>query len=157
MPSWLRQAPVAQLKDFRECLINSNQARHDLKALLGEIQNLEDFARTRLRAAMSAQFFTLIADENAILVREWKNHHLLGLIKTHARTTRQTLLEGALQNFEASEAQEGGMETDTAIYNVTASGEVPSPITGPAFAKFCRNLDLGGQYLAHIFSVLEPS
>lgn len=157
VPSWLRQAPASQLKDFRDCLINSNLARHDLKALLGEIQSPEDFARPRLRAALTAQFFTLIADENAILVREWKNHHLLGLIKTHARTTRQTLLEAALQNFEASEAQEGGMETGTAIYNVTATGEVSSSITGPAFAKFCRNLDLGGQYLAHIFSALEPS
>lgn len=70
LPPWLRKVPAAQLKDFRDCLINSNQARHDLKALLGEIQSPEDFARPRLRAALTAQFFTLIDDENAILVRE---------------------------------------------------------------------------------------
>ena len=157
LPPWLRQAPTWLLKDFRDSLINSNQARHDLNMLLDEIQSPEDYARPRLRVMLTRRFFGLIDDENAILVREWKNHHLLGLIKNHARTTRQTLLEAALQNFEASEAVDGGMEAGTAIYNVTPSGEVLSTIGATAFAKFCRRLDLGGKYLAHVFSVLEPS
>ena len=157
LPPWLRQAPASLLQDFRDSLIKSNRARHDLKALLDEIQSPEDYARPIMRVMLTRRFFGLIDNENAILVREWKNHHLLGLIKTHVRTTRQTLLEAALQNFEASEAVEGGMEAGTAIYNVTPNGEQPSTISAIAFAKFCRRLDLGGKYLAHIFSILEPS
>ncbi len=157
LPSWLRQAPTWLRKDFRDCLLNSNQARHNLKMLLDEIQSPEDYARPRLRTRLTERFFGLIDDENAILVREWKNHHLLGLIKNHARTTRQTLLEAALQNFEASETQEGGLEAGTAIYNVAPSGEALSTISATEFAKFCRRQDLGGKYLAHVFSVLEPS
>ena len=154
LPPWLRQAPASLLQDFRDSLIKSNRARHDLKALLDEIQSPEDYARPILRVMLTRRFFGLIDNENAILVREWKNHHLLGLIKTPVRTTRQTLLEAALQNFEASEAVEGGMDAGTAIYNVTPNGEQPSTISAIAFAKFCRRLDLGGKYLAHIFSIL---
>ncbi|MFL1476208.1 dermonecrotic toxin domain-containing protein [Pseudomonas grimontii] len=157
LPSWLSQAPASALTDFRDSLISSNQARHDLKALLDELKSPEDFARPLLREALSSRFFGLVNDENAILVREWKNHHLLGLIKTHARTTRQTLLEAALQNFEASEAEDGGMETGTTLYNVTRDREVESLASATSFAELCRTQDLGGKYLAHISSVLEPT
>ena len=47
LPPWLRQAPTWLLKDFRDSLINSNQARHDLNMLLDEIQSPEDYARPR--------------------------------------------------------------------------------------------------------------
>lgn len=157
LPTWLSQAPTAVFKAFRSSLINSNQARHDLKELLDELQSPEAFARPLLRERLKSWFFGLIEDENAILVREWKNHHLLGLINTHAKTTRQTLLEAALQNFEASEAEAGGMEPGTAIYNVVQGGEVKTIISAQSFAQSCRELDLGGQYLEHIKSVLEPA
>ncbi|AZF51043.1 hypothetical protein C4J85_0530 [Pseudomonas sp. R4-34-07] len=157
LPAWLTQAPASQLADFRRDLISSNQARHDLKALMDELQNPEEFARPLLRQTLRTEFFGLQDDENAILSREWKNHHLLGLIRTHARTTRQTLLEAALQNFEATEAETGGMETGSAIYNPGPTGEVLSIIAATRFASVCRNLDIGSQYLAHIDNVLEPA
>lgn len=157
LPAWLSKAPAQLREDFRSSLISSNQSRHDLKALLDDVQSPETFARPLLREKLKAWFYTLIEDENAILSREWKNHHLLGLIKNHARTTRQTLLEAALQNFEASEAQVGGMETGTAIFNVTKTHEVPSTICATSFAAFCRELDLGSQYREHINKVLEPA
>lgn len=157
LPEWLRHAPSALRKDFRSSLISSNQSRHDLKALLDQVQSPEEFARALLREKLHSWFFGLVDDENAILSREWKNHHLLGLIRNHAKTTRQTLLEAALQNFEASEAEADGMETGTAIVNVTKTGEVPSAVSAVSFAHFCRQLDIGGQYLKHISQILEPA
>ncbi|MPR04639.1 hypothetical protein F0169_22740 [Pseudomonas sp. MAFF 212408] len=157
LPVWLSQAPAPLRADFRSSLISSNQSRHDLKALLDELQSPETFARPLLRATLKAWFFGFIEDENAILSREWKNSHLLGLIKSHAKTTRQTLLEAALQNFEASEAELDGMETGTAIINVTTAGEVPCTILATSFARTCRALDLGSHYLKHIGNVLEPA
>ncbi len=157
LPAWLSQAPASLRADFRSSLISSHQARHDLKALLDELQSPETFARPLLRKTLRTWFFGFIENENAILSREWKNHHLLGLIKNHAKTTRQTLLEAALQNFEASEAQVDGMETGTAIINVTQAGEVPCDILATSFARACRELDLGSQYLKHIGNVLEPA
>ncbi|MBP1127476.1 MULTISPECIES: dermonecrotic toxin domain-containing protein [Pseudomonas] len=157
LPSWLSEAPEQLRRSFRSSLISSNQARHDLDALLDAIQSPEAFARKLLREKIRSWFFGLVTNEDAVLSREWKNHHLLGLIKNHAKTTRQTLLEAALQNFEASEAEAGGMEIGTAIFNPTDSGEVPSAVCATAFARFCRKLDIGGQYLKHISDVLEPA
>ncbi|MCF4976818.1 hypothetical protein GIW56_00285 [Pseudomonas gessardii] len=157
LPAWLIQAPSSLREAFRASMTASNQARHDLKALLDELQSPEDFARPLLRASLQSWFFGFITDENALLVREWKNHHLLGLIKTHAKTTRQTLLEAALQNFEAAEAEPGGMEDGTALHNMTNAGEVLTSASPAAFARLCRELDLGAKYLTHISSILEPS
>ncbi|KRP58365.1 dermonecrotic toxin domain-containing protein [Pseudomonas trivialis] len=156
VPIWLSQAPAQLRQDFRNSLISSNQARHDLNELLGTLQSPEAFARELLREKIRAWFFGLVTNEDAILCREWKNHHLLGLIKNHAKTTRQTLLEAALQNFAASEAEVGGMEIGTAIFNSTASGEVPTLVYATTFARFCRELDIGGRYLKHISNILEP-
>lgn len=157
LPAWITQAPANLLKDLRESLVSSNQSRHDIKALLDELKNPQDFARPLLRAALRSRFFGLLDDENAVLIREWKHHHLLGLIKNHAKTTRQTLLEAALQNFEAPEAQNGGMETGTGLYNITRTGDVLTQASATTFAEMCRTLDLGGQYLKHITQVLEPT
>ncbi|MCF5653990.1 hypothetical protein GIV46_03050 [Pseudomonas poae] len=157
IPTWVIKAPAQVREDFRNSLIKSNQARHDLKDLLGTIQSPQEFARALLHGKIRTWFFGLVTNEDAILSREWKNHHLLGLIKNHARTTRQTLLEAALQNFEASEAETGGMEIGTVIFNQTDSGEVPSTVCAPLFARFCRELDIGGQYSKHISHVLEPA
>ena len=157
LPTWLSQAPAQLRADFRSSLISSNQSRHDLKALLGELQSPEAFARPLLREELKSWFFSLVENENAILSREWKNHHFLGLIKNHARTTRQTLLEAALQNFEASEAESGGMEDGTVIFNVTKAAEAQCTVSATSFALFCRELDLGSQFMKHLGSVLEPA
>ncbi|WP_338515048.1 hypothetical protein VRC24_02495 [Pseudomonas poae] len=139
IPTWLIKAPAQVREDFRNSLIKSNQARHDLKDLLGTIQSPQEFARALLHGKIRIWFFGLVTNEDAILSREWKNHHLLGLIKNHAKTTRQTLLEAALQNFEASEAETGGMEIGTVIFNQTDSGEVPSTVCAPCSRAFVAN------------------
>lgn len=156
LPAWLNQAPADLRQDFRDCLLASNQSRHAMKALLDELKSPQDFARPLLRDALTTQFFGLLEGENALLVREWKHHHLLGVIKNHAKTTRQTLLEAALQNFEASETVSGGMEAGTGLFNVSKNGEVLTQASPAEFAGMCRSLDLGGKYLDHLNEVLEP-
>lgn len=84
------------LEALRQHLVSSNQSRHDIKELLDELKSPEAFARPLVRDAIRKNFSGLVKDENALLVREWKSSHLLGLIKTHDKTTEQTLLEAAL-------------------------------------------------------------
>jgi hypothetical protein len=156
LPSWIKNAPSATLAELRQYLIHSNQSRHDIKEILNDLKSPEAFARPLVRAAIRKNFFELLKDENALLVREWKNTHLLGLIKTHDKTTEQTLLEAALQNFEASEAVDKGMEQGTGLYNVNATGKILTSASATGFAAVCRQLDVGGQYLEHIKEILEP-
>lgn len=144
------------LRELRQHLVSSNQARHDVKELLDELKSPEAFARPLVRKAIRENFPGFLKDENALLVREWKNSHLLGLIKTHQKTTQQTLLEAALQNFETSEAEDGGMEQGTGLYNVTQTGTVLTSGSPTRFAGVCRQLDIGGLYSQHVNEVLQP-
>lgn len=153
LPTWLARAPEAMRKALRDSLIRSNQSRHDLQALLHRLQSPEAFARPLLRNALRRKFYGLLNDEKSLLRREWKNHHLFGLIKTHARTTEQTLLEAALQNFDADEAQEGGMEAGSGVYS---NSGIRNPISPAQFASFCRTLDIGRYYQYHLDQVLGP-
>lgn len=157
LPSWIKTAPAATLRELRQHLISSNQARHDVKGLLDELKSPEVFARPLVHEAIREHFSGILKDENALLVREWKNSHLLGLIKTHYKTTEHTLLEAALQNFEASEAENGGMEQGSGLYNVSQAGRVLTSIAPTRFAGVCRQLDIGGQYLKHVNEVLQPT
>jgi hypothetical protein len=157
LPAWIHKVPPDVRADFRDSLLGSNQARHDLQALFHRLQSPAAFAAPLLREALKTWLFGLLTDENALLVREWKHHHLLGLIRNHEKTTRQTLLEAALQNFEAEEAAADGMEKGTALYNITDKVETLSPVSPATFATLCRRLDLGAQYLKHINDVLEPT
>ncbi len=152
LPSWLTRAPEAVRKALRDSLIKNNQSRHDLKEFLHQLQGPEAFARPLLRRALRRKFPASYIDGTAILSREWKHHHLLGLIKTHARTTEHSLLEAALQNFEAEEAQEDGMEEGSCIYT---SKRLRSAVSPTQFAELCRDLDLGGRYQEHLDQVLD--
>ncbi len=157
LPAWLTSAAQPLRNSLRASLIRCNQTRHDVQALLSTLQSPEDFARPILARTLQATFFGQLDAQRSVLVREWKNHHLLGLIRTHASTTEQPLIAAALQNFEPAEAEEDGMEVGSALYTVTRHGRERSPFTAVFFAQLCRNLDIGGLYLKHIEKTLAPA
>lgn len=157
LPAELIRSPEPIRKAFRDTLIKSNQSRHDLQAFLQRLENPEAFARPRLKEALKRKFYGLLDDEKSLLVREWKHHHLLGLIKNHAQTTEHSLLEAALQNFEAEEAEDGGMEKGSRLYTLIHGRRDPNPIRPTELAAFCRDLDIGRHYQAHLEQVLGPT
>lgn len=157
LPTWLARAPADIRTALRNSLLKGNQSRHQLQAVFDRIQSPEAFALPLLEQAMKSEYLTLLDAKTSILVREWKTSHLLGLLHTHARTTEQSLLEAALQNFEASEAEDDGMEAGSKILNTSASGRIDTLQSPTLFAGFCRRLDLGGKYLNHIRAVIKSS
>jgi len=157
LPTWLTDSPADTRAALRANLLKSNQSRHKIQELIRQLQSPEAFAFPLFEQALRREYLTLLNAKTSVLVREWKNHHLFGLLRTHARTTEQSLLEAALQNFEASEAEDGGMETGTELFNITQDSRFPSLISATLFAGFCRKLDLGGQYLKHIRTVISTN
>jgi hypothetical protein len=146
LPTWLVEAAADIRAALRDSLLKSNQSRHQLRAILARIQSPEAFALPLLEKALKSEYLTLLNAKTSILVREWKASHLLGLLHTHARTTEQSLLEAALQNFEASEAQDDGMDAGSGIFNTSPSGRIDTLQSPTLFAGFCRRLDLGEKY-----------
>lgn len=154
LPDWLKKASTSLRNTLRGSLIKCNQSRHDVKALLADLQSPEDFAHSLLKRAAHTELAGLLNVDHSVLVREWKTHHLLGLIRIHATTTEQSPVEAALQNFEPAEAEEDGMETGSALYSLSAAGRIRIPISAIFFAQLCRSLDVGGHYLQHLDRVL---
>lgn len=157
LPTWLTQAPANVRTALRTSLLNSNQSRHRLQEVFNRIQSPEAFALPVLERAMRREYLTLLDAKTSLLVRQWENSHLLGLVHTHARTTEHTLLEAALQNFEASEAEDDGMGAGSALVSVVASERLATVFSPTQFADFCRTLDLGGRYLKYIREVIRSS
>ncbi|MHC8364233.1 dermonecrotic toxin domain-containing protein [Pseudomonas sp. LS2P72] len=156
LPGWLVEGSPEQRKTFRACLLKSNAARQALAPVFEDLKNPLNFARTLLSKKLTGHLGSLDAEKSTLL-REWKNSHLLGLIKTRHKTTEQTLVDAALQNFEPSEARNGGFEAGSAIY-VSGLGEKKKSAVSPEhFARVCRELDIGMQYQRHISETLEPS
>lgn len=155
LPGWATSASPIVLAELRSSLIRNNQSRHDLNELLARVQNPETFVRPLFREALRRYLRGLDA-EKTLFVREWRNQHLLGLYSTHDRTTEQSLFEAALQNFEPSEAESGGIEEGSGLFLPTATGRVRAQTTPIVFAQFCRHIDLGSHYQRHLNEFFDP-
>lgn len=72
--------------------------------------------------------------------------------------TRHSLLQAAMQNFEAGEAVAGGFEQGSSIYAIRGTQQVEQAALKPeVFAQICRDLNMGMQYQLHLAHVFEPS
>lgn len=156
LPQWAASANPALLKALRTSLRRGNQSRHDLKALLAQIQNPMSFVKPVFKEEVRLRFWGLLDADNTLLVRPWRHEHLLGLFSTHAQTTEHSLLEAALQNFELSEAQDNGMTAGSGLFVPTRSGRVQAQFTPIFFAAFCRDLNLGSRYQRHLNDFFDP-
>ncbi|MGE8406783.1 MAG: NEL-type E3 ubiquitin ligase domain-containing protein [Pseudomonas sp.] len=79
------------------------------------------------------------------------------------KAATQSLLDAALQNFEAHEAEPGGMDKDDHLAEVLSTyGDARNPrdvavaMAPSAFARLCRELDLGERYQRLIANVFVP-
>lgn len=157
LPTWLKQATPPLRAALRTSLLASNQSRHDMAELLSPLQNPVEFASPLLKNALRQEFLDLLDSDRTTLVREWKTTHILGLVKTHRQTTTQSLLEAALQNFDAAEAEDGGFETGSGLYTDEHGRQEKSVVTPVMFAGFCRRLNLGQRFQEHLDSVLSAT
>ncbi|MDG9883624.1 NEL-type E3 ubiquitin ligase domain-containing protein [Pseudomonas sp. GD04058] len=80
------------------------------------------------------------------------------------KAATRTLLQAALQNFEAYEAEAGGMQDERrpSMIFTSETGQPLEPgrqldLVPERFAALCRTLDLGGRYQRLIAATFEPS
>ncbi|KQQ67992.1 hypothetical protein ASF84_02320 [Pseudomonas sp. Leaf127] len=143
---------------------------------LAQLGTLQDFAEPRLKAALKARFGLDLDVRNTWLLHA--SHALTDptfmgaskdpLIEANKalRGAIRPLLDAALQNFQAADTQPGAMDHDTQLkaavfsqFEILGPGlrGTPLAIAAHEFAALARDLDLGGQYQAHIDRVLtEP-
>ncbi|WP_159985280.1 NEL-type E3 ubiquitin ligase domain-containing protein [Pseudomonas sp. Irchel 3E13] len=141
-----------------------------LATLLARIPDIEVFAEPLLKAAIQQQFNLSLDVRTTWLFHAGRvqgdgsfvaiSRDPLVESSRSARAATQTLLRAALQNFEAWEAEPGGMQYSrlkSSIYTEDATTQRSSPVAiePEAFAALCRTLDLGGQYQKLLDAVLD--
>lgn len=151
------------------------QAEADLKTLLASLPELEQYATELLSNAISQRFdqqidvsTTYLTNLNrAAAIRETLSSLTADPFATTSRALKlatQSLLHSALQNFEAFEAQPGGMNAGTNESAILDRNDVSLvsqaarlPITAEDFAALARELDIGGKYHALLDSLDPPA
>ncbi|MDG9883623.1 NEL domain-containing protein [Pseudomonas sp. GD04058] len=143
-----------------------------VQALLAQVPSAEAFAEPLLRDALKTTFgldldvhHTFLF--NAVRARTAETHLATADPVVRAfqsvKAATQSLLASALQNFEAFEAEEGGMQVDRrpARVFISDSGQVAEPsrdvdLVPERFAALCRTLDLGARYQRLLEKLFAP-
>ncbi len=172
---WYESARTTQpevVKALHQAYASHRFDAAQVNELLTKLPSAEDFAEPLLKAAI-AERFNLTLDVRA--------HYLFNggrmvintaftdssdpavKINTALRGATSTLLTAALQNFEAREAEPGGMDHESypgglypahPVYGIGLDG-TPLAIAPHEFAALCRELDLGQRYQAQIDAALR--
>lgn len=182
---WFKQAPPILREALRSSFKLGHEAHKEVATILATVQPIDIFAEPLLKTALAArgwidvnprtygfkqvrlmsnlalffaqQQFTLADSLIQLLVPDILTAESLEL-NLVSSTTHHSLLQAALQNFEAPEAVAGGFDPGSCIYSVNGTQRVEQSELHPEnFAQLCRDLNLGEQYQWHLSRVFEPS
>ncbi|BFO04765.1 C-terminal novel E3 ligase, LRR-interacting [Pseudomonas guariconensis] len=159
LPDWMGKVRVSDFTLLREALVNGLQSRRQLAKCWSKIESLDSFCITRLNTALQEKFNAGL-DAKQHFLRQWYTYtspeH--SYYTSHYPTPASdyfdvSLLSAAMSNFSKAQAAEGGQHARNTL--VDGPGAALTTPSVPAFATFCRDLDLGGQYQSHLEAVLE--
>lgn len=165
LPSWYVYTTAELRQRLNRDMLRSHHLREQLGKALSGMQDLTAFARPLLTQALTQAFGPgLDVDRDHLRhVRFADTWVPLPSQLVERRFTVQSLLEAALQNFHQEEVDE--VTADSVIYHgkpnlaTFAAGTSyahPLKVAPARFMALCRTLDIGGQYQAHLKTVLEP-
>lgn len=165
LPSWYIYTTEELRQRLHRDMLRSHHLRTQVHKALSGMQDLMAFARPLLSKALTQAFGPgLDIDRDHFRHVRFADSVLpLPSQLVERSFTVQSLLEAALQNFHQEEVDE--VTADSVIFQgkpnlatFAAGTSFPHPlkITPAKFMTLCRTLDLGGQYQAHLKSVLEP-
>ncbi|MDE1165668.1 MAG: NEL-type E3 ubiquitin ligase domain-containing protein [Pseudomonas sp.] len=157
LPTWLKNATVAQRDEFQQRLHKSRASRAKALAIAQRLEQPVDFCRPLLAKALQDEYnLDLDLDQHQLVELQHYAHFQRPLLKNPPRS----LLAAALSNF----AEDAQFERDSAIlpagslvhyWNSYDPGKVVH-ISPAQFAATCRRLDLGARYQAHVDHIYPP-
>ncbi|UVL58592.1 dermonecrotic toxin domain-containing protein [Pseudomonas sp. B21-035] len=197
IPTWLSHASTHAIKELHQRQLPPAQSAADTDAqlrqalsdslrrtqassaaaarVLRQIKGISEFAEPLLRAEINKRFALDISVTANELVHMRDDASLREDRLASVLISRQPLLQAALQNFTASDAEIFRTDTYSAVTAVGALQPFPStvdperrahqsiryasklPISPQQFAKLCRELDIGQQYQDHLKSILDAA
>ncbi|SEM88360.1 C-terminal novel E3 ligase, LRR-interacting [Pseudomonas sp. ok272] len=159
IPDWYAALNDAQREVLNSDLDTQCHSQNALDTLMRKVQDVEAFAGPLLTAALAEAGHVLDVDQVHLRLYVPVDDSF-GRRTSGYRVKTFSLLQAALNNFEASEAE--------ADYFNVASGFITAPnalghfqahstrLKIDEFARLCRTLDLGGQYQKHLSALMRP-
>ncbi|CAK9890428.1 MULTISPECIES: dermonecrotic toxin domain-containing protein [Pseudomonas] len=155
IPIWLRIADPAVLAKLAASLRASHTSNLQRSRLLAPLQRLDAFAAPLFSQAVQRRYGCELPQDTVYFLRTTTALQGFTLPSYRALWRRhyqhQSLLQAALHNFDELQAAPGSslLRESTLRRGNTVWDKVPVE----SFVDFCRELDLGGQYLRHLRGV----
>lgn len=159
LPAWLNTADPAAVKALSNSLLLSHQSQNKVRQLLKGLRGLHEFAAPLLTDALRKQFGNglNIYNDYYLQGRTFQVSDLrpIGNKEWRSESFKQSLLQAALHNFEATQDSSW---SDTQWSQIGRSDNRPLPvqIKPEQFVDLCRSLDLGAKYQAHLNAIFNP-
>ncbi|NWC29622.1 hypothetical protein HYE76_24525 [Pseudomonas tolaasii] len=163
LPHWLLEARRNTLRAIEQTHRDSQQTRERAQQLLGRLQSLDTFCIEQLQAFLIAKGVTGVDVQRDLLELPKRSlsgvgPDLGGALQTTVTVETLSLVQAAMRNFSEDQAEPDGMSA-AAVLRSAATGQAIVGMTVAGFVGYCRELDLGGAYQAHVrsvFNVLDP-
>lgn len=159
LPAWLVQAKPELLRAIEEAHAESRQPRERAARLLKRVVPLERFCAERLSRFLADKGFSSLDIEYDQLevprrALSGVGPDLGGALIEAVHLEKHSLLQAAMQNFPAALAEPNGMPRDAHIVVGAKRRRLPT-LKAHEFAGYCRELDLGEAYQAHLREVFN--
>lgn len=155
LPDWYEKCSTEEQEQLKQLLEADCHAQNEWEKFLGDVQDINAYAKPKLTASLAEAGVELDVDTTFLRLYYPVEYKFFGLptgVNTgDVRSRTFSLLQAALHNFEAFEAEAGYFGDDSLF--ITAPDALghfdvirPAPMTVEAFVNICRDLDIGGQY-----------
>ncbi|WP_433860794.1 NEL-type E3 ubiquitin ligase domain-containing protein [Pseudomonas thivervalensis] len=150
-PLGFAQAAAADREYLKSALQATWKSRQKLEKVLARLQSIEAFAEPLLVAALEKRCNVTLDVRQTYL-----RLYIPEGISVAYRSRTISLLDAALQNFEAKESRPGFFDDASCfITRPSATGQfdilpMSTTLTLPVFVTLCRELDIGGHYQAYL-------
>ena len=151
MPLGFTQAAAADREYLKSALQATWKSRQKLEKVLARLQSIETFAEPLLVAALQKRCNVTLDVRQTYL-----RLYIPEGISVAYRSRTISLLDAALQNFEAKESRPDFFDDASCfITRPSATGQfnilpMSNTLTLPVFVALCRELDIGGRYQAYL-------
>lgn len=157
LPTWMASATSAQLQVLSQALRLSQQHKKRLRQAMSGLQSIDKFTLPLLAQTLRDQTGVMIDCQRSQFLHTRhvsRTSTLLSLPRAGSieQLSKHSLLQAALQNFTDSESAANGFAGNAQLLLVD-SPSLAAPPTPEQFATWCRALDLGGKYQAHLNDV----
>jgi len=158
-PHWYLNARKVDREYHKDLFQRRWLLQGQLDEFIGTLQqDVRDFSEPLLVKALKDTLNVELDVRTAELRLYVPDKLMLGIDRGAYHFRQMTLLDAALHNFEAAEAEPTAFADGSGVFTRDAEGApLRHAMTVAQFVTLCRQLDIGAQYQAHLKDVLTPA